>query len=108
MASVALVYSTHPSAEQARLSADALINSKLAACCTILPGAESHYVWNGAREQSAEWVMLSKVPCASATIAMETLRQMHPYECPAILQVGVDGGNPAFVAWVEKTIETTR
>lgn len=103
-----LLYSTHPSLDQARISADSLLNEKLAACCNILPPAESHYIWGGKREQSAEIVMLSKTSQALAETAMERLKTLHPYDCPAILKLPVEGGNPAFLAWVEEMVKTTR
>ena len=103
-----LIYSTHPSLEQARASADALLNAKLAACCNILPGMESHYVWEGKQEQSAEVAMLSKTTELAAENAIKRLKTMHPYECPAILKLPVEGGNPAFLGWVEGMLKTTR
>ncbi len=105
---ICLIYSTHPSAEQARQTADSLLNETLAACCNILPGAESHYVWEGERQVSAEWVMLSKTSETQAHAVMHAIRAQHPYDNPAILQIPLNGGNPTFLAWVEKTIKTTR
>lgn len=103
-----LIYSTHPSLQQARDSADALLRDALAACCNILPAVESHYVWEGKREQGTEIVMLSKTTQTLAKTAIERLKTLHPYACPALLELPVSGGNPAFLAWVEKTVKTTR
>lgn len=97
-----LIYSTHPSQDQARQTAEALLERGLAACCNILGQAESHYVWKGKREQAAEVVMLSKVPDANAPAAMDAIRAQHPYDCPAILELPVAGGDPDFLAWVEE------
>lgn len=100
-----LLYSAHPSLEQARASATALLDEKLAACCNILPAGESHYVWQGQREQALEVLMLSKTTENLAHLAMDRLKTMHPYECPAVIKLPGDGGNPAFLAWVEEMLK---
>lgn len=105
---VCFIYSTHPTLEQARTSADALLDDGLAACCNILPAAESHYMWEGKREQTSEIVMFSKTTLALAEATMERLKTLHPYACPAILKLPINGGNPAFLAWVAETVKTTR
>ena len=100
-----LLYSTHPSLEQARESAAALVDEKLAACCNILPSGESHYVWQGERIRSEEVIMFSKTTGKLAEPAMLRLKTLHPYECPAILKLPINGGNPAFMAWVEEMLK---
>lgn len=103
-----LLYSVHPSLAQARESAQALLDEQLAACCNILPAMESHYVWEGKRTQSAEFAMFSKTTAGMAETAMERLKALHPYACPAILRLPIDGGNPAFLAWIDEMVKTTR
>lgn len=105
---ICLIYSTHPSIDQARQAADLLLRKKLAACCNILPEAESHYEWEGERAQASEWAMLTKTTRSQAEAAIEAIRSTHPYENPAILQLPVDGGNPGFLTWVEGAVKTTR
>ena len=100
-----LIYSTHPSLEQARSTASLLLDGQLAACCNILPGVESHYRWEGERTHGAEWVMLSKTTAILAEAAMQTIKSAHPFDCPAILQIPVEGGNPAFLAWLENSVK---
>lgn len=103
-----LLYSVHPSLEQARDSAAALLDANLVACCNILPGMESHYDWEGKRETATECVMLSKTTASQAAAATETIKNLHPYDCPAIVEIPIQGGNPAFLAWVETMVKTTR
>lgn len=103
-----LLYSLHPNLDQARDTADALLEQQLVACCNILPGVESHYVWEGKRETANECVMFSKAATAQVAAAIETITNLHPYDCPAVLEIPIDGGNPGFLAWIEKTIKTTR
>lgn len=99
---ICLIYSVHPSREQARASAGDLLDHRLAACCNILPPLESHYVWQGTREQTREYAMVSKTTEILALQAIERLKTLHPYDCPAVLKLPVTGGNPAFMAWIDE------
>lgn len=99
-----LVYSTHPSPEQARETAALLLQQGLAACCNLLPGIESHYLWEGAAQQAQQEVaMVSKTSAAQAKACVAAIARLHPYDCPAVLSWPAGGGNPAFLAWLEAT-----
>ncbi|PZP84649.1 MAG: divalent-cation tolerance protein CutA [Azospirillum brasilense] len=95
-----LLYSTHPSREQAQQTARALIDAQLAACCTVLPGGESHYIWEGALTVAEEVILLSKTTAGAAPRAMAEIVRLHPYACPAVLGVDVASAPDAFTAWV--------
>lgn len=103
-----LLYSTHPSRDQARQTADILLQRQLVACCNILPGMESHYVWETARTTAAECVMLSKTTQTLADAAMEAIVAAHPHDCPAVLQLPLSSANPAFAQWIAASVQTTR
>lgn len=105
---ICLLYSLHPSLEQARASAASLLDHQLAACCNIIPAVESHYVWEGKRERAEEYAMVSKTSEPLASQAIEQLKSLHPYDCPAVLKLPVTGGNPAFLAWIDEMVKTTR
>ncbi len=96
-----LIYSTHPTLEQARATARSLLDQKLAACCNIVPGIESHYEWQGARQQSPEVLMLSKTSEPKAEALMAAIQALHPYDCPAIVKLAISGGSPDFLRFIE-------
>lgn len=95
-----LIYSVHPSREQARETATILLDEKLVACCNILGEIESHYEWEGKREQGNEVAMISKTSKAGAARVIAAITVKHPYECPAVLQIPLEGGNEAFLNWI--------
>lgn len=95
-----LIYSTHPTLEQARTTAALLLEESLAACCNILPQMESHYVWNEQTEHANEVVMLTKTMTDYADTVIELISSHHPYECPAILQIPIQGGAAPFLEWI--------
>lgn len=98
---VRLIYSTWPDEAQAEACAATLIERRLAACVTILPGARSVFRWNGAVERQHEAVMLAKTVEDRANALRDALRAAHPYEVPCILAFDVDSTNSDadFLQW---------
>jgi periplasmic divalent cation tolerance protein len=99
-----LIYSTHPSREQAQQTAQALIQARLAACSTLLPGAESHYIWQGTLTCTEEVVLISKTTRDAAPHAVAEIVRLHPYECPAVLTLDASDAPTAFTTWVTDQI----
>lgn len=97
--SIVLLYSPFPSLEAARGAARALLETRLVACCNLLPGMESHYRWEEAIAQEAEVVLIAKTSRDMAEKASEMLAGLHPYQCPAILQIPATA-NAMFAAWM--------
>jgi periplasmic divalent cation tolerance protein len=96
-----LILSTVAKIEDARRIADHLVEKRLAACVTLLPGAESHYVWDSQKQSSTEIVLLIKTPVAQADVCRAELEKVHPYDCPEILSFISDAVNPAYLSWAE-------
>jgi periplasmic divalent cation tolerance protein len=59
-----LVYTTWPSVVEAEAAGRSIVERRLAASVNILPGAISHYWWQGTIERAEEVVMIVKT-CAS-------------------------------------------
>lgn len=96
-----LLYSTHPDAAQAEATARRLLAEKLVACCNQYPGVCSFYYWQDALVQSQECVLLSKTTLTLAEAAMARIVQLHPYDCPAVLQLPIIAGHAPYLAWLE-------
>lgn len=101
--SLTLILTTVPSRAVGRKLADVLLKEKLAACVAILPGVESHYVWKGKREKSAECQLLIKTVKSRFKQVVAAIRQNHPYECPEILQVPVIGEWAPYGEWIRSS-----
>lgn len=95
-----LLYSTHPDAAQAETTARMLLAEALVACCNLLPGMQSFYHWQGNVAQASECVLISKTTAAKAGAAMARIALLHPYDCPAILQLPVASGHEPYLAWL--------
>jgi periplasmic divalent cation tolerance protein len=95
-----LGFCTVPNLDKARELAGLLLDQKLAACVSILPGWESHYNWQGKRECTNEVLMKIKAPARRWRALREILAAAHPYDCPEILRVDVTDTLPDYLAWV--------
>ena len=99
-----LVLVTASSVEEARRIADAVLEAHLAACVTIVPGVESHYWWQGKREQGSEVLLLIKSSAERFDALAEIVRKHHSYECPEIVAISPEEMAPAYRAWWEGEI----
>jgi periplasmic divalent cation tolerance protein len=91
---------TAPGQEAARRLADALLKERLAACVTLLPGAESAYWWKGAIERSTETVLLAKTRAALRDEVAAFVKANHEYETPEVIFTPVSGGLRAYLDWL--------
>lgn len=80
----ALIWCPFPDAQQARAAASALLDARLIACANVVPGIQSLFAWQGRRESGEECGALFKTAAARLDDAMAALRQLHPYDAPAI------------------------
>ncbi|UOV02853.1 divalent-cation tolerance protein CutA [Pseudoxanthomonas mexicana] len=101
---VFLILSTCPDADTAQRLARILVEERLAACVSLLPGGVSTYRWQGRVEQATEVQLLAKTPADRRDALMARLAELHPYELPEILAVETAAGLPAYLDWV--TAET--
>ena len=102
MERMVLVYTTYPSIVEAEKAGRVLVERRLAACVNILPGMVSIYRWEGALERADEAVMTR---AALADAVSSAVKEMHPYETPAILVIPLEKVDPQYLAWM--TAETT-
>ncbi|MDD5261737.1 MAG: divalent-cation tolerance protein CutA [Methylacidiphilales bacterium] len=98
---IILVFCSVPDLETGRALADLLLKAKAAACVSILPGVESHYVWQGKREQAEERLLIIKATGSNYPRIEELLISNHPYECPEIVEVPAGRVAPKYRAWLQ-------
>ena len=85
--------------------ADALVDERLAACVSIVPGMRSVYRWQGKVERADEMLLLVKTSTARADTLRQRIVALHPHELPEVIMFEADGGLPAYLDWV--AAETT-
>ena len=99
------LYSTFGSAAEAERAAETLVRERLAACVNIHPGMRSVYEWKGAVEKAEEAAVFIKTRAALKEKAMARLRELHPYEVPAMLVLPIMGGNEDDLDWASAQTE---
>lgn len=97
---IRLVLSTFADSEQAAGVVRALVEERLAACGTILPGAQSIYRWKGAIEDASEVMVLLKTTADKLPALQDRLLVLHPYETPEILAIEPSAVSPTYADWL--------
>ena len=100
---VHLLYCTCPDTQIAERIAEALVETRLAACVNIVPGLHSIYRWKGKVENDAECLLLIKTRAARIAEVTACVRRLHPYELPEIIAVPVVAGHAPYLDWVRES-----
>ncbi|MGA2134555.1 MAG: divalent-cation tolerance protein CutA [Bryobacteraceae bacterium] len=96
-----VVFSTCATEDEAARLARALVEARLAACVSIVPGARSVYRWQGAIEESSECLLMIKSARALFEPLRAALEKAHSYEVPEVLALPVVEGAPNYMNWLE-------
>ncbi len=96
------LYTTWPDADTAEGCALALVEQKLAACCTLLPSGLSVYRWRGGVQRDSETVLLVKTVAARADAARALILALHPYELPCVAAwpISASESHAPYLAWI--------
>jgi periplasmic divalent cation tolerance protein len=78
----------------------ALLERRLVACGSIVPGARSLYHWEGrvADEREVLVVLKTRTPCLPALEAV--FADLHPYVVPELLALPVVAGGAKYLDWL--------
>jgi periplasmic divalent cation tolerance protein len=95
-----VVLTTLGSLDDARTLVRALVDERLIACGTLLPGARSIYRWDGEVKEETEVVVLLKTEVSKWEALTAAIRRLHPYRVPELLALPVDRGLEPYLAWL--------
>jgi periplasmic divalent cation tolerance protein len=93
------VITTVASRDDARRIAQALVERRLAACAQI-SAIESLYHWDGTLQHDNEFRLLLKTVDTQYDAVERAIRELHPYELPAIYSLPIDRIHAPYAAWV--------
>lgn len=99
-----LCLSSCPDTATAHRIADALVDARLAACVSVLPGVHSTYRWQGRVERADEVLLLIKTTRDALPALQARLPGLHPYELPELLAVEA-AGLPAYLDWIARDVD---
>ena len=99
-----VVLSTCANEADAGRVARALVEARLAACISTVPGLTSYYRWKGALETSSEVLLLIKTSRELFPQLKLELEKIHPYEVPEILALPVVEGAENYLNWIDTSL----
>lgn len=97
---VRLVLTTFGHPEDAARVVRQLVEEKLAACGTLLPGARSIYQWQGVIEDNKETVVQLKTTVSRLNVLTARLAELHSYEVPEIVVIEPASVSESYANWV--------
>jgi periplasmic divalent cation tolerance protein len=100
-----LVLTTADSDELAAGLARALVERRLAACVSVLPGLRSIYRWEGRLDEASERLLLIKTDRALAERVRQTIRELHAYQVPEVLVLALQSGDPDYLRWLRGALD---
>jgi periplasmic divalent cation tolerance protein len=89
---------------EARKVARAVSTAKAAACVNIVPGAESHYWWQGKLERAPEFLLVVKTTRAKCREVVRVVQAAHSYEVPEIIFLPIVKGERRYMKWLQTTV----
>jgi len=99
-----VVLSTCATEEEAAKLARVLVEARVAACVTMVPGAQSVYRWQGAVETAAECLLIIKSSRRLFEPLRTALEEAHPYDVPEVLAMPVVEGAAKYMHWLEEQL----
>lgn len=98
------VYMTFGKMEEAEDISRMIVHEKLAACANIFPQVRSLYWWEGKVQNEAEVVVVAKTTRQTYPLLEKRVREVHSYECPCIVSLPIEAGNPSFLKWIAESV----
>jgi len=95
-----VVLTTVSNDEEAVSLVKALLDRRLIACGTLVPGARSIYRWQGKVADEQEVLVLLKTRSARLEQLQAAFKELHPYKVPELLALAVDTGLEKYLEWI--------
>jgi periplasmic divalent cation tolerance protein len=99
-----VVFNTCGSPEEAQRVARTLVEKRLAACVSLIPGVRSIYHWKDAIEEEQEVLLVIKTSRLLLDDLRNEIERLHSYEVPEIIAMQVVGGSERYLAWLDREL----
>ena len=97
---VLVILVTAVNQEEAMRIGEGMVNAKLAACASIIPGIQSIYRWKGKVVKAQEALLILKSTRPRYRALEKAIKVMHTYETPEIIALPVKEGLNRYIGWV--------
>jgi len=98
------IYWTSGSLDEARKVSRYLVQERLVACAQIVPWIESIYMWNNRLETTQESKVCFKTKHLNYEKIKTVIQENTTYEVPEITYKFIDGGNEAYLNWLNESV----
>ena len=102
-----VVFSTCDSEEHAATVGRHLVEQRLAACVSVVPGVRSIYRWKDQIEDAKEWLLVIKSRRDLLPALRAEIEKKHSYEVPEILALQVVEGSERYLEWLDSELSQT-
>lgn len=102
-----IVLTTAANADEAGRLGRTLVEERLAACATVIPGAHSIYRWRGEIESSSECLLLLKTSPDKLAALEIRLHEIHSYQTPEFIVLNVESGSSQYLEWLQSSLRGT-
>jgi periplasmic divalent cation tolerance protein len=99
-----VIFVTASSRPEARRIARALLEQRLVACASIVPGVESHYWWEGKVENAREWLLVMKTRRSRFRAVERAVKALHSYQVPEIIALPLAAGQADYLRWLGASV----
>jgi periplasmic divalent cation tolerance protein len=99
MAEILIVLTTVPDRKVGAELGRQLVQERLAACVNLLPGVRSFYLWQDELEDAEEALLIAKVRADRFGEYERRMLELHPYDLPEIVGLGVAAVHQAYLDW---------
>ena len=100
-----VIFVTVGNSNDAATLAKSLVEKRLAACVTLLPGVASWYWWEGKVTEDQEVLLMMKTSRDKfAALEKEVLR-LHSYAVPEVIALQIVEGSKNYLNWIEESLK---
>ncbi len=97
-----VVLCTVDNLESAKKIARIVVEERLAACANIMQGLSSIYHWKGEIVEDSECLLILKTKATLFEVLKNKILEIHPYEVPEIISLGIDNGFDKYLDWIKE------
>jgi periplasmic divalent cation tolerance protein len=101
---VVVVLVTVPDSDTGRALAQQVVEARLAACGSLIPGLTSVYRWEGRVQQDPDALIIFKTTAGRLPALKKTVVAHHPYEVPELLVLPTIHGHLPYLEWVRNEV----
>lgn len=86
--------------DEAKMIAKDLVESRLAACVSIVPAMQSIFRWEGKICEESESLLIIKSVKSNMDSLIDRIKQLHSYDVPEVIALPIVAGSKEYLNWL--------